>query len=167
MDKKLTEFERLFQESESDPTNIEQKKYGRDMDVDDYNYTFQDVEISLDDLNEKNQKAIYKKNGLQDKRFHALKKLKSKSLPHAIIDLHAQPSTIQGLKTLNNFFKDNYHKHQYFKIIHGKGLHNNKEISPMRNLVRKFLLNNPEVLAFTPAQNNDGGDGVTYVLIKK
>ena len=51
MDKKLTEFERLFQESESDPTNIEQKKYGRDMDVDDYNYTFQDVEISLDDLN--------------------------------------------------------------------------------------------------------------------
>jgi len=81
--------------------------------------------------------------------------------------LHTQSSTIDGLKALNNFFKNNYHKYQYLKIIHGKGLRNNKEVSPMRNLVRKFLLNNSIVLAFTPAQNNDGGDGATYVLIKK
>ncbi len=79
----------------------------------------------------------------------------------------SQSSTIDGLKALNNFFKNNYHKYQYLKIIHGKGLRNNKEVSPMRNLVRKFLLNNSIVLAFTPAQNNDGGDGATYVLIKK
>jgi len=167
MDKKLTEFERLLQESEFDITNIEREKYGRDIDIDSHNYIVQNIEISLNDLNEKNQKSAYKINSLQHKKFNELKKLKSKSLPHAIIDLHTQSSTIEGLKALNIFFKDNYRKYQYLKIIHGKGLHNNKEISPMRNLVRKFLLNNPLVLAFTPAQNNDGGDGVTYVLIKK
>ncbi len=166
MDKKLTEFERLLQESGLDITNIEQEKYGIDINISSQD-NFKNINISLDDLNEKNQKSIYKINGLQNKKFNELKKLKDKSLPHITIDLHEQSSTIQGLKVLNNFFKDNYQKYQYFKIIHGKGLHNKKEVSPMRNLVRKFLLNNPAVLAFTPAQNNDGGDGATYVLIKK
>jgi len=167
IDKKLTEFERLLQESEFDITKIEQEKYGLNVDIDAQNDIFEDVKISLENLNEKNQKAVYKINGLQNKKFNELKKLKNKSLPHSIIDLHTQSSTIDGLKALNDFFKNNYHKYQYLKIIHGKGLRNNKEVSPMRNLVRKFLLNNSIVLAFTPAQNNDGGDGATYVLIKK
>ena len=106
IDKKLTEFERLLQESEFDITKIEQEKHGLNVDIDAQNDIFEDVKISLENLNEKNQKAVYKINGLQNKKFSELKKLKDKSLPHSIIDLHTQPSTIDGLKALNNFFKN-------------------------------------------------------------
>ena len=53
------------------------------------------------------------------------------------------------------------------KIIHGKGNHSKNNCSPMRSMVRKFLLNTNIVLAFCEAEIKDGGNGATYVLIKK
>ena len=36
----------------------------------------------------------------------------------------------------------------------------------MRAMVRKYLMNTDKVLAYVPAEKNDGYDGATYVLIK-
>ena len=83
------------------------------------------------------------------------------------IDLHNCESTLEGLNVLNSFFRNNASKYRYFKIIHGKGLHNKDRSSPMRTMVRKFLINTNIVLAYTRAEGSDGADGATYVLVKQ
>jgi dsDNA-specific endonuclease/ATPase MutS2 len=94
--------------------------------------------------------------------------------------------TIISLENLEDFtnhtsFRNNSVSHKQFinlqkmftksirheVIIHGKGNHSRNNCSPMRSMVRKFLLNTSIVLAFCEAELKDGGNGATYVLIKK
>ena len=91
----------------------------------------------------------------------------TKSMRYEVIDLHHEKSTLSGLNALNDFFDKCFGKITHLKIIHGKGNHSRNNFSPMRSMVRKFLLNTSIVLAFCEAELKDGGNGATYVLIKK
>ena len=51
-------------------------------------------------------------------------------------------------------------------IIHGKGSHN-REAPVLKNLVKTWLPQFPQVLAFHSALARDGGTGALYVLLKR
>jgi len=50
-------------------------------------------------------------------------------------------------------------------IIHGKGFRSQSE-SILRPLVQHWLSEQPEVLAYCPAQVKDGGNGASYVYLR-
>ncbi len=57
-------------------------------------------------------------------------------------------------------------RHRCLLIIHGKGSHNGKA-PVLKNLVRHWLPQFPQVLAFHSALTRDGGAGALYVLLKE
>ena len=128
---------------------------------------FKEVIISLEALDEYEKYEEHKESSVSHKQFIELKKKYTRNTRYKYIDLHNYDSTLEGLNALNIFFKENYGISPFLKIIHGKGSHNDNKNSPMRSMVRKFLKNNSTVLAYCSAELKDGGNGATYVLIKK
>jgi len=53
------------------------------------------------------------------------------------------------------------------RIIHGKGLHSDSRIPPLKNLVDRMLRQRAEVLAFHSAPAAQGGGGAVLVLLGK
>tara|TARA_Y100000768_G_scaffold34358_1_gene22511 strand:- start:610 stop:1116 length:507 start_codon:yes stop_codon:yes gene_type:complete len=133
---------------------------------DEQNDDFEETLISLESLIDKDYPVEFRKSGVRDKTFRELKQINSLNRVYSTIDLHQYKSTLEGLNALNIFFKHESSKFKFLKIIHGKGLHNKDSKSPMRAMVRKYLINTDKVLAYAPAEKNDGYDGATYVLIK-
>ena len=127
---------------------------------------FEETLISLESLIDTDYPIEFRKSGVRDKTFKELKQINKHKKVYSIIDLHQYESTLEGYNALNSFFKNQSNKFKFLKIIHGKGLHNKDSKSPMRAMVRKYLLNTDIVLAYVPAEKNDGYDGATYVLIK-
>ena len=128
---------------------------------------FVDTIISLESLVDEDYDTEFRKNGIQNGLFQNLKRMNTLKKLYATIDLHNCESTLDALNELNNFFRENHKKFKYYKIIHGKGLHNRDGTSPMRTMVRKYLINSHFVLAYTMAEKSDGSSGATYVLIKQ
>ena len=128
---------------------------------------FNETIISLDNLEDYANHTSYRHDSVSHKQFINLQKMFTKSISFEFIDLHHEKSTLSGLSSLNEFFYNNCKKITHLKIIHGKGNHSKNNFSPMRSMVRKFLLNTSIVLAFCEGELKDGGNGVTYVLIKK
>lgn len=52
-------------------------------------------------------------------------------------------------------------------VIHGKGSRSESQIAVLRQMVRAVLVRHPMVLAYCPASVPDGGDGATYVYLKR
>ncbi len=52
------------------------------------------------------------------------------------------------------------------RIIHGKGLGSGERGPVLKRGVNRWLRQQHEVLAFTPARQADGGDGAVYVLLR-
>ena len=160
-------FEDLFNESLN---NIEfdkilnDKSQGKSREI--QNEDFQETLISLESLMDIDYPSEFRKSGVRDKTFKELKHISSQKKLCSTIDLHQYKSTLEGLNALNEFFKNHTSNFKFLKIIHGRGLHNKNSESPMRAMVRKYLLNTEKVLAYVPAEKNDGYDGATYVLIK-
>ncbi len=127
---------------------------------------FEETLISLESLLDTDYPIEFRKSGVRDKTFRELKQINKHKREYSTIDLHQYESTLEGFNALNKFFKHQSNKYKFLKIIHGKGLHNRDAESPMRAMVRKYLMNTDKVLAYVPAEKNDGHDGATYVLIK-
>ncbi|GAB3314272.1 Smr/MutS family protein [Luteimonas notoginsengisoli] len=53
------------------------------------------------------------------------------------------------------------------RIIHGKGLHSDSRIPPLKNLVDRMLRQRADVLAFHSAPAAQGGGGAVLVLLAK
>ena len=160
-------FEDLFNESLN---NIDLDEILKDKSqvktVKEQNEDFEETLISLESLVDIDYPVEFRKSGVRDKTFKELKHINSQKRSYSTIDLHQYESTIEGLNALNRFFKNHSGEFKFLKIIHGKGLHNKESKSPMRAMVRKYLMNTDKVLAYVPAEKNDGYDGATYVLIK-
>ncbi|HUY01701.1 MAG TPA: Smr/MutS family protein [Rhodocyclaceae bacterium] len=58
------------------------------------------------------------------------------------------------------------HGHRCLRIIHGKGLRSPGREPVLKELVRNWLANRPEVLAYCQARAADGGAGAVIVLLK-
>ena len=160
-------FEESIKESNADINQHIEEKRNIDSDPSLNNYRFNETIISLENLDDYKNYSSFRHDSVSHKQFLNLQKMFTRSIKYEFIDLHHEKSTLSGLNALNNFFEDSFGKITYLKIIHGKGNHSKNNYSPMRSMVRKFLLNTNIVLAFCEAEIKDGGNGATYVLIKK
>ena len=104
---------------------------------------FEETLISLESLLDTDYPIEFRKSGVRDKTFRELKQINKHKREYSTIDLHQYESTLEGFNA-----------------------HNRDAESPMRAMVRKYLMNTDKVLAYVPAEKNDGHDGATYVLIK-
>jgi DNA-nicking Smr family endonuclease len=58
-------------------------------------------------------------------------------------------------------------RHRCVCIVHGRGLHSDRETSVLKTRVRACLRANRSVLAYADAPPSDGGAGAVYVLLRK
>jgi len=111
------------------------------------------------------EQLSYLKQNVDAKLLRALKK--GKYCPELTLDLHGF-TLVEAESQLTEFFQ--YAKMQSVKtvlIVHGKGKQLSSETPKMKNLVNRYLLSLPNVLAFCSAKPTDGGTGAVYVLISK
>ena len=162
-------FEESIKESNSNLNKLVEEKRNIDHETDSSlnTYKFDETIISLENLEDFTDYTSFKNDGVSHKQYINLQKMFTKTIKYEVIDLHHEKSTLSGLNALNDFFDKCFGKITHLKIIHGKGNHSANNCSPMRSMVRKFLLNTNIVLAFCEAEIKDGGNGATYVLIKK
>lgn len=59
-----------------------------------------------------------------------------------------------------------HHGKRCIRVVHGKGLRSPQKISVLRQLVRGWLLQRIEVLAYCQALPPDGGEGALIVLLR-
>lgn len=57
--------------------------------------------------------------------------------------------------------------HRCLRIVHGKGLRSPGREPVLKELVRRWLANRPEVLAYCQASAADGGGGAVRVLLRQ
>ncbi len=82
------------------------------------------------------------------------------------LDLHGYRQH-EALQELANFIQLAIQQHiRFLVIIHGKGYRSKNE-SVLRPLVQNWLSQQPNVLAYCPAQPRDGGSGASYVYLRK
>lgn len=84
----------------------------------------------------------------------------------AAIDLHNHTQSF-ALNKLASFIENGHTRgNTCLKIIHGKGLNSQGKNGVLKHLVRRYLERQSQVLAFSGANNSQGGDGVTLVKLK-
>lgn len=83
----------------------------------------------------------------------------------AKIDLHSYTKSA-ALDLLAKFINNNLNG-GCIRVVHGKGLHSGASTPVLKNAVRKYLEYNERVLGFSYANENQGGDGATLVILKK
>ncbi len=84
----------------------------------------------------------------------------------ARLDLHGCRQ-VDAVHELENFLQHAMlNEARMLLIIHGKGFRSESQ-AVLRPLVQRWLHRQPMVLAFCPAQPRDGGDGASYVYLKK
>jgi len=82
------------------------------------------------------------------------------------IDLHGMTRD-EAREMLGQFLSDSLaHGNRCLRIIHGKGLRSPGREPVLKELVRNWLANRPEVLAYCQARAADGGAGAVTVLLK-
>lgn len=102
-------------------------------------------------------------HGLQKK---LQKKIKQAQIPiDATLDLHGfrQKDALEELDSLLQYAVKQ--QARLLLIVHGKGYGSNKD-PILRPLVQHWLSEQPEVLAWCPAQPMHGGGGASYVYLK-
>ena len=102
-------------------------------------------------------------HGLQKKLQRSIRmgKLEIES----ILDLHGYRQH-EAQRQLHAFLSDALlMQARMVMIIHGKG-YNSQSESVLRPLVQHWLSEQPEVLAWCPAQSRDGGHGASYVYLR-
>ena len=108
---------------------------------------------------------FYHVEGLQKS---VLKKLKRGNFSiYSECDLHGYRYT-EAQQELNNFIREIHNEKMVaVLLIHGKGLSSVGREPVLKPLVRKFLLQEPRILAFLPAPRDLGGDGATLALLSR
>lgn len=82
------------------------------------------------------------------------------------IDLHGM-NRDEARHTLATFLAEClHHGRRCIRVIHGKGLGSPQKTSILRQLVRGWLAQRDEVLAYCQARPHDGGEGALLVLLR-
>lgn len=103
------------------------------------------------------------KPGLQKK---LLRKIKQGLIrPETSIDLHGYRQ-LEAVQALEAFLADALqHGNRMLLIIHGQGYRSQSD-AVLKPLVQRWLANQPQVLAWCPAQARDGAAGASYVYLR-
>ena len=134
-------FEESIKESNADINQHIEEKRNIDSDPSLNNYRFNETIISLENLEDYKNYTSFRHDSVSHKQFLNLQKCLLNLLNMNLLICIMKSRTLSGLNALNNFFEDSFGKITYLKIIHGKGNHSKNNCSPMRSMVRKFLLN--------------------------
>lgn len=117
------------------------------------------------DLVESNEELIFASPGIQ---LRVLKRLKQGHIPwEEGLDLHGY--TIDDARDqLSRFIRTAQNRNMRAVIVvHGKAYSQSGKQPLLKSYVNEWLRRMPGVLAFTSAQDRDGGTGALYVLIKR
>lgn len=106
--------------------------------------------------------AYFSKNG---RGKQDIQRLQNKHWPIvAYVDLHGYRQD-EAQEVLNEFIDYVQQYGVVGEIVHGSGL-GSKDYQPvLKNIVRRWLMEHPQVLAY--AQPNERNDGAVYVLVKR
>ena len=138
---------------DTSPIKVRRQNQNNEM-SEDYFYVGQDSEVLAP--------AVFSKNG---RGVDDIRRLQNKHWPIvADVDLHGYTQE-EAQKVLNEFIEYIQKYGVVGEIIHGSGL-GSKDYEPvLKNLVRRWLMAHPQVIAY--AQPHSQNDGAVYVLLKK
>ena len=83
------------------------------------------------------------------------------------IDLHGLTRDAARIRLVDFLTSCLQHDAKCVRIIHGKGLSSKNQEPVLKSLVKSWLMQRPEVLAFVPALPKAGGAGALIVLLKR
>lgn len=119
--------------------------------------------IELQDRLEGGDEASYLKASLPRQTLKDLRR--GRWVVQSSLDLHGL-NRDQARHQLATFLTHSLHNgHRCLRIIHGRGLGSPGRMSVLRQLVRGWLAQRKEVLAYCQAPAHDGGDGAIWVLL--
>lgn len=115
-------------------------------------------------LLEGGDELAYAKNGISHLTLRDLRS--GKWVTQAKLDLHGM-NREEARQAMSEFLAASLLRgHRCVRIIHGKGLRSPGREPVLKELVRNWLANRREVLAYAQARAADGGGGAVTVLLK-
>ncbi len=119
--------------------------------------------IGLQDRLEGGDEPHYLRTGLSASVLRDLRR--GRWVTQADIDLHGM-NRDEARHVLAAFLAESLHQGlRCVRVVHGKGLGSPQKISVLRQLVRGWLAQRIEVLAYCQAKPHDGGEGALLVLL--
>lgn len=120
--------------------------------------------ITLQDRLEGGDEPNYTRNGLASTVLRDLRR--GRWVIQDEIDLHGL-NRQEARQLLAEFMVESLHYgKRCVRVIHGKGLSSPQKTSILRQLVRGWLAQREEVLAYCQAKPHDGGEGALIVLLR-
>ena len=119
--------------------------------------------VSLDDAIDSGEELSYVRDGLGRDVLRKLRR--GHWVVQAELDLHGM-NRLQAAVSVNDFLRHCVARHQRcVRIVHGKGLGSRNREPVLKGLLRKWLQQRSEVLAFSQAPATQGGSGAVLVLL--
>lgn len=119
--------------------------------------------IGLQDRLEGGDEPHYLRDGLAASVLRDLRR--GRWVTQGDIDLHGM-NRDEARHALATFLAESlHHGRRCVRVVHGKGLGSPQKISVLRQLVRGWLAQRIEVLAYCQAKPQDGGEGALLVLL--
>ena len=120
--------------------------------------------ITLQDRLEGGDEPSYLRSGLANSVLRDLRR--GRWVIQDEIDLHGL-NRDEARQLLATFLAEClHHGRRCVRVIHGKGLGSPQKTSILRQLVRGWLAQRDEVLAYCQARPHDGGEGALLVLLR-
>lgn len=120
--------------------------------------------IALQDRLEGGDEASYLRNGLAHSVLRDLRR--GRWVIQDEIDLHGL-NRDEARHALSTFMAESLHDgKRCIRVVHGKGLRSPQKTSILRQLVRGWLMQRDEVLAYCQSRPQDGGEGALMVLLR-
>ncbi len=122
------------------------------------------AKISLQDRLEGGDEPNYLRTGLAHNVLRDLRR--GRWLVQDEIDLHGM-NRDEARHALANFIGENLRDgKRCIRVVHGKGLSSPHKTSILRQLVRDWLTQRVEILAYCQAKPQDGGEGALIALLR-
>jgi DNA-nicking Smr family endonuclease len=114
---------------------------------------------------ETGDELLFSRNGVQNSVMRKLRR--GQYRVEAELDLH-RLTAVQAHEALLDFILQCKRRHlRCVRIIHGKGLGSKDQRPVLKGRVNQWLQQWDDVLAFCSARPCDGGNGATYVLLRR
>jgi DNA-nicking Smr family endonuclease len=119
--------------------------------------------VSLDDAIDSGEELSFVRDGLGRDVLRKLRR--GHWVVQAELDLHGM-NRLQAAVSVNDFLRHCVARHRRcVRIVHGKGLGSRNREPVLKGLLRKWLQQRSEVLAFSQAPTTQGGSGAVLVLL--
>jgi len=120
--------------------------------------------VSLDDAIDSGEELAFVRDGLGRDVLRKLRR--GHWVVQGELDLHGM-NRLQASVSVNDFLRHCVARHRRcVRIVHGKGLGSHNREPVLKGLLRKWLQQRGDVLAFSQAPSPQGGSGAVLVLLK-